>query len=232
MTIINSNEVTVDTVATAAKLGEIIVSADKRSTSENPLSDAQRIRRVVLPAGHWGNLTAGTIGLDTSFKPIQSLTDILTSGLRSIANAYLKETLAENEGALTVALADFSVSNLLAWSSETAASRGALTVTKEEIERWFPTSKLFAAMAARGTAEGKGTAYTDFMGKRLSALAAKNHGIKDEAGATKLIVLLADDTATAGDSIATEMVGRLAHIGKSFAAKTKESSSSITMDNL
>jgi len=232
MTVINTNEVTVDTVATAAKIGEIIVSADKRSTTETPLTDAQRIRRVILPVGHWGNLTAGVADLEGTYKKVQGLTDILTNGLRSIANSYLKETLAENEGIRTVSLADFTVASLLAWSSETAASRGALTVSKEEIEKWFLTSKLFGVMAARGIAEGKGTAYTEFMGKRLSALAAKNHGIKDEAACAKLVVLLEADIATPGDSIATELVGRLAHISKTFAARTKESATAITMDNL
>jgi len=232
MTVINTNEVTVDTVATPAKLGEIIVSADKRSTTENPLSDAQRIRRVVLPSGHWGNLTAGVADLEGTYKKVQGLTDILVSGLRSIANSYLKETLSENDGMRTVSLADFTVASLLAWSTETAASRGALTISKEDIEKWFPTSKLFAVMQARDAAEKKGTAYTDFMGKRLSALAAKNHGIKDDVGCAKLVVLLEADIATPGDSIATELVGRLAHIGKTFAAKTKELATAITMDNL
>jgi len=87
-------------------------------------------------------------------------------------------------------------------------------------------------MQARDAAEKKGTAYTDFMSKRLSALAAKNHGIKDETGCAKLVVLLEADIATPGDSIATELVGRLAHIGKTFAAKTKELATAITMDNL
>jgi len=232
MTVINANEITVDTVSTAAKLGEVIVSADKRSTSETPLTDAQRIRRVILPVGHWGNLTAGTVGLDDSYKKVQGLTDILTAGMRSIANSYLKEMLSENDSLRTVALADFTVSSLLAWSTETAASRGALTVTKEEIEKWFPTSKLFGVMQARGVTEGKGTAYTDFMGKRLSALAAKNHGLENDEGANKLIVLLEADAATAGDSIAIELVGRLASIAKKYLAKTKESATAINMDNL
>lgn len=213
MSIINNTELTIDTVTPTLSIGQIQVSADKRGKE---LSDSERIRRVVLPANHWGNLTATLDG-----SPVQGLTDVLTSGLRTIANARLRDFLSENPMARTVAAADYSIASLLAWSNETASTRGSITFEREQVEAWFPTSKLFAAMAA------KGKQFQDFVGNRLATLAAKNHGLKKEEDAYKLMALLSDDSES---PLAIELIQRLEHIAKSLAART--SASAISMDDL
>jgi hypothetical protein len=221
MTTINNTEVTIDTVATPAKIGEIILSADRRSTKEKPLTDAQRIRRAILPANYWGNLEASAISATGEVTKVQGLTDVLMNGLRGIANARLKDSLDENPMLRTIALKDYTVSALLAWSEETAASRGALTFDRDAVLEWFPKTKLHAAMVE------KGTQFVELVQNRLAALAAKNHGLKKAEDAEKLIVLLADD---AENGICPDIIARLAHISKSLAARTAETT--LSLDDL
>lgn len=221
MTTINNTEVTVDTVATPAKLGEIILSADRRSTKENTLTDVQRIRRAILPTGIWGNLEAGTVSATGETTKLQGLTDILLNGLKAIGSARLKDTLDEQPMQRTIALKDYSISALLAWNEETAASRGSLTFDRQAVETWFPTTTLHAAMKA------KGNDYVTFMATRLACLAAKNHGLKKAEEADKLIALLADDSE---NGIAPDIIARLAHISKSLAARKEPVG--ISMDDL
>ena len=211
--ILNTTELTIDTVTPALTLGQIQVSADKRGKE---LSDAERIRRVVIPANHWGNLSASMNG-----SASQGLTDILVTGLKTIAAARLRDYLTEQPLARTVALADYTVSSLLAWSNDTSSSRGSITFEREQVEAWFPTSKLFTVMAL------KGKGFTDFVGNRLATLAAKNHGLKLPSDADKLITLLADDSDT---PLASELIQRLAHISKALSAKT--AATTVSMDDL
>lgn len=216
MTILNSKEATIDTTTTELKLGEILISADRRSTKEKPLTDAERIRRVILPADQWGELTASNNGASS-----QGLTDLLRNALRDLGNARLKDILAENPLQRTVALTDFTVGSLLSWNSDTASSRGSITFTREQVEEWYPTSAIYRAMKNRSNA------HADFVGKRLAALAAKNHGLKEPADADKLTVLLADDGNTA---LGAELIQRLGHISKSLTARTAQET--ISMDDL
>ena len=211
-----NTEVTIDTVTPELKIGEIQLSADRRSSKENPLTDAERIRRVVIPANYWGELSASANGTANS-----GLRDILINGLKAIGSARLKDTLTENPLQRTVKLSDYSVTNLLAWSEETAASRGSLTFDREQVEAWFPTTKLHAAM------KEKGEQYITFMQNRLASLAAKNHGLKKPEEADKLITLLAGDTE---NGICSDLIQRLAHISKSLAARTNDST--ISLDDL
>lgn len=220
MTTINNTEVTIDTVATPAKIGEIVLSADRRSTKEKPLSDAERVRRAVLPAGIWGEFKITMTG-SMNQTPVQGLTDILTNGLKALGNSRLKDILEENPHQRTIALKDFSVSALLAWSEETAASRGALTFDRDAVIEWFPSTKLHETMKA------KGQQYVDFMQQRLAALAAKNHGLKKSEDADKLIALLADDEE---NGICPDLIARLAHISKSLSARKE--AETISMDDL
>jgi hypothetical protein len=221
MTIVNAKELTIDTTPVAANIGEVIISADKRATTGKTLTDSERIRRVVIPAGHWGNLE-GTID---SLK-LQALTDVLTTGLKSIASARLRDTLSENPMARTVALADYTVPSLLSWSEETASSRGSLTFTREQVEEWFPTSNLATDMKARSQA------HYDLILKRLAALSAKNHGITKPEDALKLQTLLANDAAAATtdeQAIVGELIQRLAHIEKTLSARVE---TAISMDDI
>lgn len=216
MTILNSKEATIDTTTTELSLGQILVSADRRGSKEKPLTDAERLRRVVLPAGHWGELSAAADGTAS-----QGLTDLLRSALREIANARLKDTLSENPHQRTVALSDYTVGALLAWNSDTAATRGSITFTREQVEEWFPTSKLYQQM------QQKGAQFVDFVGKRLATLAAKNHGLKKPEDADKLVTLLSEDATSA---IGSELIQRLAHISKSLSQRTADTA--ISLDDL
>jgi hypothetical protein len=213
MSLINQTEITIDTVTPALTLGQIQISADKRGKE---LTDAERIRRVVLPANHWGNLTATKDG-----ETVQGLTDVLTNGLRTIANSRLRDFLSENPMARTVAASDYSIASLLAWSSDTASTRGSITFEREQVEQWFPTSRLYRAMAA------KGKQFQEFVGNRLATLAAKNHGLKKEEDAYKLMALLSEDSES---PLAIELIQRLEHIAKSLAART--SAATVSMDDL
>lgn len=215
MTTIANNEVTIDTTTTELKLGEILVSADRRGTKEKPLSDSERIRRVILPANQWGTIIATADG-----TPMQGLTDVLRNALRDIASAKLKDTLAENPLQRTVALKDYSIGALLAWNEETASSRGSITFTREQVEAWYPTSSIAKAM------EAKGAQWVEFLGKRLATLAAKNHGLKKPEDADKLVVLLEQD---ANSSIGSELIQRLTHISKSLTSKTTDQ---LSLDDL
>jgi hypothetical protein len=206
MSIINTKELTIDTVTPSLKLGEI----------QKPLTDAERIRRVVLPANHWGTFSASMEN-----TPSQGLTDILTIGLKAIANDRLRDFLSENPLARTVAAADYTISALLAWSADTASSRGSITFTREQVEEWFPSTALHTAMTA------KGAQFVDFVKNRLATLAAKNHGLKSEDDANKLITLLAAD---ADQPLAAELIQRLNHIAKGFAAKTAKPA--LSLDDL
>ena len=213
MAIINAKELTIDTVASPLTIGEVMVSADRRTSKEKPLSESERIRRVVIPAGHWGTLTGAANG-----TPAQGLTDILTNGLKAIAGARLRDFLQESPLARTVALSDYTVTALLAWSEETASSRGALTFDRDDVEAWYPTSRVFAAMSA------KSAQHVEFLKGRLCALAARNHGIKNPDDAAKLMVLLSAD---ADSSVGSELIQRLAHIERNLNARKLDATISI-----
>lgn len=218
MTIISNNttaQITIDTTTTDLQLGQILVSADRRGTKEKPLSDAERIRRVILPSSAWGNIAASVDG-----TPMQGLTDVLRNALRDIASARLKDALAETPMLRTVSLADYSIGALLAWNEETASSRGSITFTREQVEAWYPSSAIAASM------KEKGAQWVEFLGKRLATLAAKNHGLKKSEDADKLIALLSDDANT---SIGSELIQRLSHISKSLTARTAET---LSLDDL
>ncbi len=230
MTTINNTQVTIDTTVPTLSIGQIQLSADRRSTTANKLSDAERIRRAVLPAGHWGELAASL-----NEARSQSLTDILRTALTSIASDRLRDTLAAEPLARTIALNDYTVPALLAWNSETAAGRGSITFTREQVEAWFTSSATLTSLLAKWQATGKTaaqlTALQQFVANRFATLAAKNHGLKDEADASKLAALI-DSADLEGTSAAlvTEILGRLDAIGKQLKAKAAEAT--ISMDDL
>lgn len=215
MTILNEKLATIDTTTTELKLGEILISADRRASKGEKLDDSQRIRRVILPANHWGEI-AGTL----SGTPMQGLTDVLREALKGIASARLRDTLAESPMQRTVELSHYSVAALLSWNQETASSRGSITFTREQVEEWYPTSKICEAMTS------KGEQWKEFVGKRLATLAAKNHGLKKSEEADKLLVLLEND---ADSAIGAELIQRLTHISKSLTARTADA---LSLDDL
>lgn len=219
--IINNSSIPVQTVVPSISIGEIQLSADKRSTKENTLTDAERIRRIVLPANYWGELAATTNG-----ERSQALTDVLREALKRIGSERLKDALAENPMLSSVQLADYSVSALLTWSNETSTSRGSITFTREQVEAWFDASATKRELASKHQANPKLAAILSMVRNRFGALAAKNHGLKDEADATKLLALIAP--ADEANPLTTEIAGRLTHIIKALAAKAAEDSISLS----
>jgi len=219
--IINNSSVPVQAVVPTISIGEVQLSADKRSSDTKKLTDAERIRRIVLPANHWGELAA-SINNERS----QALTDVLREALKRIGSERLKDALAENPMLSSVQLADYSVSALLTWSSETSTSRGSITFTREQAEAWFDASATKRELANKHQANPKLAAILSMVRNRFGSLAAKNHGLKDETDATKLLALIAAADET--NPLTTEIAGRLAHIIKALAAKAAEDSISLS----
>lgn len=226
--VINSTQLPIQTVAPSIEIGEVMVSADKRTPKDGEkLPDAQRIRRVVLPSSCWQSFEATIDGSKS-----QGLTDILREALRGIASDRLRDTLAETPMQTIVEMKDYSISALLAWSEETASSRGSIPFTREQVEEWFKSSKTQQAAVARWTEAGKTPeqqrTMMDFLAKRFAALAAKNHGIKESTDADKLLSMVAPEDAETGTG--ADVVGRIAHISKTLAAKAAEEN--VSMDDL
>lgn len=230
MTTIANLSVTIDTTVPTLTIGQIQLSADRRSTKEKPLTDAERIRRAVLPAGYWGELSSSINGTAN-----QSLTDILRTALTSIASERLRDTLAATPMERLITLSDYTVPALLAWNAETASGRGSITFTREQVEAWFIESATAKSLITKWIAAGKTADQVKtmlaFVSNRFAALSAKNHGLKDETDALKLLTLLDPADATGKDaSLLTEMTGRIEHICKALKAKAAEAT--ISMDDL
>ena len=234
MTVINATPdtttalATVDTTVPVLSIGQIAISADRRSTKERPLADHERIRRVVLPAGHWGDYKAQLAGTAN-----QSLTDLLRAALTALAADRLKDALATDPLTRTVPLADYSIPALLAWSAETATSRGALTFTRDDVETWFAASATRTALVQRlvGKTPTVAAATLELVAKRFATLAAKNHGLATVAEADKMVSLIDPaDLDGSSASLVTEIIGRLEHIRKALAAKAAEAT--VSLDDL
>lgn len=226
MSIINNLQVSIDTVVPSISIGQIMISADRRSTKEKPLTDAERIRRVVLPANHWGDYAAT---LESARS--QELTDILRTKLQEIAGSRLRDVLEADPLLRVVALADYTIPALLTWSNETATSRGAISFTRDEVTAWFTTSATRAAIATKHAANPKLAAILALIEKRFGTLAAKNHGLADEAEALKLATMIDPADATgASATLVTSIAARLEHIAKTLAAKATEAT--VSMDDI
>lgn len=219
--IINNSQFPIQTVTPTISLGETIISANRRSTKENPLTDAQRIRVVVLPANHWGEFSAVLEGSKS-----QAMTDLLRSSLVRVASERLKDALEEKPMLAAVEASDYTVASLLSWSEETATSRGSITFTRAQAEEWFD-NKLWPLVQEKYPTE-KRKNIGAFLRNRYAVLAAKNHGLAEVADAIKLVALIPE--AIASDSISIEIAGRLAHIEKQLDAKSKEAT--VSMDDL
>lgn len=225
MSVLNNTAVTIDTVVPALNIGEVQISADRRSTKEKPLTDAERIRRAVLPAGHWGELATTHNG-----ERSQSLTDLVREGLRSLANDRLRDELAAAPELRSIELSKFTVAALLAWNAETASNRGSITFTRDEAQNWFDESATAAAVVTKHGAV-KAAPMLVYLRNRYGALAAKNHGLRDEADALKLLALIAPADATGTHAaFITELTSRLTHIAKALAARAADAT--ISMDDI
>lgn len=218
-------QVPIQTVSPELKHGELMVSADRRATKENPLQDHERIRRVVLSSALWDGYDASLRGSSS-----QGLRDMLTKALQQLAADKLRDMLSESPTLRTVEVTHFTIPALLAWQAETAASRGSLTLDRDEVLAWFETS---ATRAAIMTKHGnKAPAVLSFLRTRFAALAARNHGLSKPDDATKLTALIAAaDLEGPAASLVAEVVQRLAHIERSLTAKLANAEA-ISLDDL
>lgn len=225
MNLINNTHAAIETVAPTLAIGEIQLSADRRSTKESPVAESERIRRVVLPANHWGKVES-SINDERS----QALTDILRAALVKLGSDRLRDQLAETPMLRSVAISDYTIAELLRWSEETATSRGSITFTREQAENWFASSITKANLAAKhgGKTDDQWKAICGFVTNRFGALAAKNHGLVKADDAVKLMAMIAPEDASS--SIGTEIIGRLQHIEKQLTAKANEAT--VSMDDL
>src|SRR6476620_5708702 len=104
MTVLNETNVLIETVVPTLKVGEIQLSADRRSTKEKPLTDAERIRRAVLPATAWGEISSTLNG-----ERNQGLTDILREAMKKLASDRLRDSLEADPTLKTIPLTDYSI---------------------------------------------------------------------------------------------------------------------------
>ncbi len=229
MSVLNNSSVTIDTVVPALSLGQVQLSADRRSTKEKPLSDAERIRRVVLPAGHWTEF-AGSLSGERS----QALTDLLRTALVAIGSDRLRDSLAADPMLRVLPLQDFTVGSLLAWNAESSAGRGSITFSREQVEAWLGAVDCATMQAFKTRHEGKSNlpALVAFVTARFGVLAAKNHGLRETADCDKLIALIdpADFDGKHG-SLVAEVLGRLEHV-KKLISNRAESSAVVSMEDL
>ena len=226
MTTIDAKLVTIDTTVPTMQIGQIQLSADRRSTKEAPLQDHERIRRAVIPAGHWGSISA-----DLNGSANQSLTDILRTALQAIGSDYLRDCLTSDPMLKTLPLDALTVPALLAWNSETSTSRGSITFTREQVETWFKTSFTKGALEVRHANKPNLATLLGYVQTRFATLAAKNHGLKEPSDADKLMALIdPQELEGSSASLVTEIMGRLDHIKKQLAAKAAEAT--ISMDDL
>lgn len=203
-----------------------MVSADRKSTKEVKLNDSERIRRIVLPANHWGDFSANLVGVRS-----QELTDILRVKLQEIAGAKLRDSLAADPMLKLVPLSEYSIPALLTWSNETAGSRGSITFTRDEVTAWFATSVSRETIVTKHASNPKLAAILSLLESRFGALAAKNHGLKDEDDAKKLVALISEkDLEGERAAITAAISARLEHIIKSLKAKAEEQN--ISMDDI
>lgn len=226
MSVINNLQVTIETVVPTIKLGEIIISADRRSTKEKPLTDAERIRRAILPVSFWGNYAATLEDVRS-----QELTDILREKLKELAGARLRDSLETNPEQRLIELADYTIPALLAWSQETASSRGSISFTRDEVTAWFATSATRQQLATKHASNPKLAAVLALVEKRFGTLAAKNHGLATEEEALKLATMIATEDTTGKDAaLVAGISARLEHISKALAAKANEAT--VSMDDI
>lgn len=219
------SQLPVHTVSPETPVGYFQVSADRRSNKENPLSDADRIRRIVLPDAIWD-------GLEVTERNQRSdgLRELLTAKLREVAQLRLRDLLSEEPMLRTVDAAQFTVGALLAWNTERAATTGGIGFERDDVLAWFETSKLRSDMIAKHG--NKAPAVLAFLRQRYGALAARNHGLTKPEDAAKLLVMLPDSDLTGPASDLLGMVAnRLVAIEKSLTAKLANEAA-VSLDDL
>jgi hypothetical protein len=173
MTTINQTHLTIDTTSIEPTIGQLVISANRRGNKAKGIEipKEERIRRVMLPAGHWPELRST---IDNIFS--QPLTDILRERMRKLAGERLEELLTAEPLARSVPASLFSLSELLAWSTETSTNRGSIGYSAEDVESWLEEeSTIIKALALRTDAKAAALAkdYIEKCTRSASTQAAK-----------------------------------------------------------
>lgn len=138
-----------------------------KDTDKRPISAANRVRAVVLPANIWGDATAAA-GENKQFALF------ISDALTDLAKQYLSTIVEESNWQRTQVPAEsFTLAALLNWQTEQAAISGRLN--SDEIKQWLSSSATIAAVSA-----AHGAAIAKALGEQLAKLAGPNHGLTPE----------------------------------------------------
>ena len=190
------------TNTTEAKPGELLISYNWRSTSQNPVAEANKYRGVCIPQGHI--YTAEVLAVPAAYRPL------LVAALEEIAAQRLADYCKQHTMHVTTVSADlFQAEALLAWNADRTALQQRLTA--EEVKTWAATSATIAAISAQHS-----PAAAQALAATLAKLAGPNHGITPEV-ATKLMTNVwqpADTDSITGLRILTKLQGIAASTAK------------------
>lgn len=166
-TLINISSVPAEKLAD----GQQQIIARWKDTANRPISAANRVRSVILPANIWSDET--TISHAESSVAAALKLHLLDS-LAELAKSYLSTIVEESNWQRTqVPQEHFSLASLLNWQNEVAALSGRLN--GEEITNWLSSSVTIKAVVA-----SHGAAIGTALGAQLVRLASPNHGLTPE----------------------------------------------------
>lgn len=176
MTNITITSAAADSVAT----GTMQLIARWKSTENNPISAANRLRAVILPANIW------TQELHTMSD---SLRLFVHDAIEDLARKYLSTICQESNWLRTEVNQDaFSLASLLKWNAEQAALSGRLN--GDEIKKWLTESVTIATVATK-----HGAKIAEALGNQFVKLASPNHGLTPEKADKLLSQVWATDDA-------------------------------------
>jgi hypothetical protein len=173
MTLINITSVAQE----STNANEMQIVARWKDTDKRPISAANRIRAIVLPATIWKG--------DEAIQPIanQSLQLFVHDAIADLAKDYLSTIVEESNWIRTqVPQESFTLASLLAWNAERAALSGRLN--GEEIKKWIAESVTINTIAFKHGAE-----IAKALGEQFVKLASPNHGLTPEK-ASKILANL------------------------------------------
>lgn len=168
MELLNITSVPADKLAT----DQLQIVARWKDTDKRPISTANRVRAVILPATIWsGQLTVTALAGNNATAALRMH---LLDSIEELAKSYLSTIVEESNWQRTqVPLQSFQLASLLAWQDERAALSGRLN--GDEIKAWVATSTTIATIT-----EKHGAAIAKALGEQLVKLASPNHGLTAE----------------------------------------------------
>lgn len=148
-----------------------------KDTEKRPISPANRVRAVILPASLWSADASVTTVTD---KAVRSF---LLDAVADLAKEYLSAICEDSSWQRTQINEDaFTLASLLTWNAERAAAAGRLN--GDDIKRWLTSSVTIASVADK-----HGDAIAKALGEQFVKLASPNHGLTPER-ADKLLTSL------------------------------------------